>query len=59
MYMNAAISWGSRKQPTIALSSCEAEIVAASEAAKEVLSLRMLLSELGFGDDSPTQLAVR
>ena len=31
----AAISWGSKKQKSVALSSCEAEIVAASEASKE------------------------
>ena len=29
IYQRAAISWGSKKQPTIALSSTEAEIVAA------------------------------
>eukprot|EP00966_Prymnesium_polylepis_P319324 7375804-Prymnesium_polylepis.1 len=33
-YMSAAISWSSKKQATVALSSCEAEIVAASEASK-------------------------
>ena len=32
---SAAISWGSHLQPSVALSSCEAEIMAASEAAKE------------------------
>ena len=37
-YMSAAISWGSKKQPTIALSSTEAEIVAASEASGAVTS---------------------
>ena len=42
----AAISWGSKRQPTIALSSCEAEIMAASEAAKEAVYLDRLLSEL-------------
>eukprot|EP00965_Chrysotila_dentata_P101502 3350985-Pleurochrysis_carterae.AAC.1 len=34
-YGKAAISWSSKKQASVALSSCEAEIVAASEAAKE------------------------
>jgi hypothetical protein len=57
-YMTAAISWGSKKQPTVALSSCEAEIMAASEASKEAISLRTLLSDLGFGDDEPTHLHV-
>ena len=31
----AAISWASKRQPSVALSSCEAELMAASEAAKE------------------------
>ena len=57
-YMSAAISWGSKKQDTIALSSAEAEIVAASEAAKEALSIRAFLDELGFGDPTPTRLSV-
>ena len=53
----AAISWSSKRQPTIALSSCEAEIVAASEAAKEAVFLDRLCSELGFKRGSePIQL---
>ena len=35
--------WGSRKQHCVALSSCEAEIVALSEAAKDVVYVRKLL----------------
>ena len=50
MYNKAAITWSSKKQASVALSSCEAEIVAASEAAKEAKYLRMFLSELGLGD---------
>ena len=46
----AAISWGSKRQPTIALSSCEAEIMAASEACKEAVYLDRLLQELGYKD---------
>ena len=53
---SAALSWGSKKQKSVALSSCEAEIVAASEAAKEAVYLRNLASDLGMGDDSPTEL---
>eukprot|EP00965_Chrysotila_dentata_P230366 6197734-Pleurochrysis_carterae.AAC.1 len=41
IYGQAAITWSSKKQPTVALSSCEAEIVAASEAAKEATYLRL------------------
>ena len=56
-YMSAAISWGSKKQPVVALSSCEAEIMAASEASKETLHLRNLLGELGVKVDEPTHLS--
>jgi len=56
-YAQAAISWGCKKQATIALSSCEAEIVALSESAKEAVFLADFLSELGFPARSPTQLA--
>ena len=55
----AAISWGSKKQNSVALSSCEAEIMAASEAAKEAVYLDRLLDELGFKLDSePIQMSL-
>jgi len=57
MYSLAAVSWSSKKQATIALSSCEAEIVALSEAAKEAKYLSEFLEELGFGGTGPTSLA--
>ena len=43
----AAISWGSKKQTSVALSSCEAELMASSEAGKEAVYLRSFLEELG------------
>ena len=53
----AAISWSSKRQPTIALSSCEAEIMAASEAAKEAVFLDRLCSELELkGNHEPIHL---
>ena len=57
-FSQAAISWGTKKQKSVALSSCEAEIVAASEAAKEGVYLRRFLGELGLQDlDRPVTLA--
>ena len=54
LYNRAAVSWSCKKQPCVALSSCEAEIIAASEAAKEATYLRNFLEELGLGSDAPT-----
>ena len=53
----AIVSWASKKQVSVALSSAEAEIVAASEASKEALALRMFLADLGVHDGKPTSLA--
>jgi hypothetical protein len=52
------ISWGSKKQTSVALSSCEAEIMAASEAAKEALFLTRFLNELGHGSSKPVELGM-
>ena len=40
------ITWCSQKQDTVALSSCEAEFMAATEAAKQAIWLQDLLSEI-------------
>eukprot|EP00966_Prymnesium_polylepis_P311149 7188553-Prymnesium_polylepis.1 len=56
-YIQAAVSWANKKQISVALSSCEAEIMALSEAAKEGVFLRRFLDELGLGADSPTTLS--
>jgi hypothetical protein len=48
-----AITWRSKKQTTIALSSTEAEYVALSEAAREACWLQSLYDELGFSLASP------
>ena len=56
-WQSAALSWGSRKQKSIALSTCEAEmIIALSEAAKDVVYLRKLVAGLGLGETGPTRL---
>ena len=48
-----AITWKSKKQSTIALSSTEAEYVALSEAAREACWLKCLYEELGYLQKSP------
>ncbi|XP_033228862.1 secreted RxLR effector protein 161-like [Belonocnema kinseyi] len=45
---NCAMSWNSKKQRTVALSSTEAEYMGLAEAAKETMHLRGFLDELGF-----------
>ena len=54
----AVISWGSKKQVSVALSSCEAEIMAASEAAKEAVFLSRFLDELGHSSKEPIELGM-
>jgi hypothetical protein len=53
---NGAISWSSKKQPIVTLSSTEAEYVALTHAAKELIWLRKLLSELKFLSIAATTL---
>ena len=50
------ISWSSRKQQTVATSSCEAEYMAASYCTKEALWLRNLLEHLGIAQRNPTTI---
>ena len=54
----AVIAYMSKKQPTIAMSSTEAEIMAASQACLEALYLRALLTDLGCAPALPTDLFV-
>jgi len=48
MLSGCPITWESRKQRTVALSSTEAEYMALTESAKEGLHLKRFLDELGF-----------
>ena len=50
----AAVSWTSRLQQTVALSSAESEYMAASAASQEAIHLRRLLESLGFKQEGPT-----
>ncbi|GAA5917213.1 hypothetical protein JCM5296_005908 [Sporobolomyces johnsonii] len=49
-----AISWLSRRQRSVTILSTEAEYMALSEAAREAIWLRALLTDLGFAPTSPT-----
>ena len=54
----AVIAYMSKKQATIAMSSTEAEIMAASQAGLEAVFLRSLLSDMGYKQSKPTDLYV-
>ncbi|KAG6498781.1 hypothetical protein ZIOFF_038503 [Zingiber officinale] len=58
-YFNESlVSWNSQKQKTVALSSCEAEFMAATTAACHALWLRSLTSELTGEKPKPVTLFV-
>jgi hypothetical protein len=48
MFGGAAVAWISKRQPTVALSSAEAEYVTACLAAQEIQWIRQLLSEISL-----------
>nr|KYP41412.1 Copia protein [Cajanus cajan] len=58
MLGDAPISWCSRKQSVVALSSCEAEYIAASMGACQALCLETLLEELKTGTEEGMLLMV-
>jgi hypothetical protein len=58
LYGNAAISWSSAEQPTIALSTCEAEVMAASSASDEAIRLDDRLRAFGLHSPGPISLSV-
>lgn len=53
LYANAAVSWLSQRQATVAISTTEAEIVAASEAARELIWLQRIFDTLTDIRDLP------
>lgn len=48
LFNGCPVSWDAKKQPTVALSTTEAEYMALTECAKESIYLRRFLRELGF-----------
>ena len=53
---SGAITWRSKRQTTIALSSTEAEYIALAEAGREATWLRSLFEELGYIQELPTEI---
>ncbi|CAI7788784.1 unnamed protein product [Closterium sp. NIES-54] len=56
--VGGAISWQSKRQNSIALSSTEAEYVALTRGGTEAVWLRRLLAELGHKQEGPTPIYV-
>jgi hypothetical protein len=50
------ISWSSKQQTIVALSSCEAEYIACTHCARHIIWLRSLFHELGFPQTQPSIL---
>jgi hypothetical protein len=48
MMGGGAISWSSKQQPTIALSTIEAKYMASMQATKEAIWMIKLIKELGY-----------
>jgi hypothetical protein len=54
MLTGGSVSWASKLQPTVALSSAEAEYMAVCAAVQEAIYLRRLLEDLGYRQQDPT-----
>ena len=55
-FAGGIVAWGAKKQPSIALSTMEAEIMAGSLAACEAVFLRGIFADLGHPPTGPTVL---
>lgn len=53
---SGAVTWSSKKQETIALSSSEAEYATATLAARQALQLRKLLADFGYVQEEATDI---
>jgi hypothetical protein len=51
MIGGGAISWSSKRQPTIALSTMEAEYMANTQATKEAIWITKLMMDLGYMEE--------
>ena len=58
LFGGTAVSWSSRKQPSVALSSTEGEYMATTQASRDAIYLRNFLSEIGYPVHGPTTIYV-
>jgi hypothetical protein len=56
MLSGGDVSWKSRRQDCVSLSTSEAEYVAASQCGQEVVYLREILHDFGFAPTGPTRI---
>jgi hypothetical protein len=56
MMGDSPLSWSSKQQAVVALSSCEAEYLASTHCARDILWFRNLFAELGIPQIQPTTL---
>ncbi|KAK4702059.1 putative transposase, partial [Phenoliferia sp. Uapishka_3] len=56
MLAGGPVDWLSRRQPTVATSTCHAKYHALSETGGSTFHARQLMAELGFPQDGPTNL---
>jgi hypothetical protein len=56
MLNDSPISWESKRQPMVALSSTEAEYITLTQAAKKAIWLRRILADLGHPQASATTI---
>jgi hypothetical protein len=56
MFNGGAVSWKSRRQDCVSLSTSEAEYVVASQCGQEVYYMREILRDFGYAQSAPTHI---
>ena len=56
MFSSGAVSWSSKKQPVVSLSTTEAEYIAAASCACQCVWLRRVLEQLGYVQEKCTTI---